>query len=227
MCCCCCRRLSFIASSASAAACCRQDVCWRPDEAHTLATVGDDGIIRLWDTRKPTPITGPADQMSNTSVALSCVAANPHHPYMLAAGGNDKNVTLWDARAPGSPLHVIAAHKEQITRIKFHPHRSSLLASSGGDRRVNVWDLSKIGMEQSPEDAEDGPPELVIGHSGHLASIQDFDWNPEPEQQWNVVSVSEDNRLQVWQLSESWMDNGDNAVSDDGDDESIRSSDVE
>ena len=25
-----------------------------------------------------------------------------------------------------------------------------------------MWDLSKIGEEQSPEDAEDGPPELLV-----------------------------------------------------------------
>lgn len=29
-------------------------------------------------------------------------------------------------------------------------------------RRVNVWDLSRIGQEQSEEDKEDGPPELLV-----------------------------------------------------------------
>ena len=36
------------------------------------------------------------------------------------------------------------------------------MASSGTDRRLHVWDLSKIGEEQSTEDAEDGPPELLV-----------------------------------------------------------------
>lgn len=36
------------------------------------------------------------------------------------------------------------------------------MASSGTDRRLHVWDLSKIGEEQSSEDAEDGPPELLV-----------------------------------------------------------------
>ena len=37
-----------------------------------------------------------------------------------------------------------------------------ILASSGSDRRVNIWDLGRIGAEQTPEDAEDGPPELLV-----------------------------------------------------------------
>ena len=37
-----------------------------------------------------------------------------------------------------------------------------ILASSGSDRRVNIWDTGRIGTEQSPEDAEDGPPELLV-----------------------------------------------------------------
>ncbi len=37
-----------------------------------------------------------------------------------------------------------------------------ILASSCSNRRVNVWDLSKIGMKQSVEDSEDGPPELLV-----------------------------------------------------------------
>lgn len=29
-------------------------------------------------------------------------------------------------------------------------------------RRLNVWDLSRIGDEQFEEDAQDGPPELLV-----------------------------------------------------------------
>lgn len=42
---------------------------------------------------------------------------------------------------------------------------------SGTDRRLHVWDLSKIGEEQTAEDAEDGPPELLFIHGGHTAKI--------------------------------------------------------
>ena len=96
------------------------------------------------------------------------------------------------------------------------------------DRRLNVWDLSKIGEEQTPEDAEDGPPELLFIHGGHTAKIADFDWNGAPRgrpapaprappapaphrrrdaragtENWVVASVAEDNILQVWQVAEN------------------------
>ncbi|ONM07071.1 hypothetical protein ZEAMMB73_Zm00001d033250 [Zea mays] len=41
-----------------------------------------------------------------------------------------------------------------------------------------VWDLSRIDQEQTPEDAEDGPPELMFIHGGHTSKISDFSWNP-------------------------------------------------
>ena len=58
-----------------------------------------------------------------------------------------------------------------------------------------MWDLSKIGEEQSAEDAEDGPPELLFIHGGHTAKISDFSWNPNDP--WVICSVSEDNIMQV------------------------------
>ena len=71
--------------------------------------------------------------------------------------------------------HVRFAHRKQLNvfeycvctlhfdQVQWSPHNETILASSGTDRRLHVWDLSKIGEEQSPEDAEDGPPELVVG----------------------------------------------------------------
>jgi WD40 repeat protein len=45
-----------------------------------------------------------------------------------------------------------------LLQVQWSPHNETILASSGTDRRLHVWDLSKIGEEQSSEDAEDGPP---------------------------------------------------------------------
>lgn len=48
---------------------------------------------------------------------------------------------------------------------------------------------------QTPEDQEDGPPELLFVHGGHTSKISDFTWNPNDD--WVVASVAEDNILQV------------------------------
>ncbi|CAF1202293.1 unnamed protein product [Adineta steineri] len=59
----------------------------------------------------------------------------------------------------------------------------------------------KIGEEQTSDDAEDGPPELLFIHGGHAAKISDFSWNP--NEPWVICSVSEDNIMQVWQMAEN------------------------
>ena len=89
--------------------------------------------------------------------------------------------------------------------MHWSPYDESVLASCSADRRIALWDLSRIGAEQSAEDAEDaGLPELLFLHGGHT-------WNPNYE--WCVGRVSEDNVMQVWCLAE------DVYAEDDDDDE--------
>lgn len=59
----------------------------------------------------------------------------------------------------------------------------------------------RINEEQTAEDAEDGPPELLFIHGGHTSKVSDFSWNPCDD--WVVSSVSEDNILQIWQMAEN------------------------
>jgi histone-binding protein RBBP4 len=61
--------------------------------------------------------------------------------------------------------------------------------------------IFRIDEEQTPEDAEDGPPELLFIHGGHTSKISDFSWNPCED--WVVASVAEDNILQIWQMAEN------------------------
>jgi hypothetical protein len=54
---------------------------------------------------------------------------------------------------------------------------------------------ASLHLLQAPEDAEDGPPELLFIHGGHTSKISDFAWNPSDD--WVIASVAEDNILQV------------------------------
>ncbi len=75
------------------------------------------------------------------------------------------------------------------------------MGSASSDRRIHIWDLSRIGEEQTPEDAEDGPPELLFIHGGHTSKISDFSWNM--NDRWVIASVADDNILQIWQMAEN------------------------
>lgn len=66
--------------------------------------------------------------------------------------------------------------------------------------KLNSYD-GRIGEEQTPEDAEDGPPELLFIHGGHTSKISDFSWNLLED--WVIASVAEDNILQIWQMAEN------------------------
>jgi len=97
-------------------------------------------------------------------------------------------------------IQTLEGHTDQVFNLSWAPFNESILASCSADRRVIIWDLSRIGMEQSPEDAEDGPPELLFIHGGHCSKVSDFSWNMNDP--WTLLSVADDNVLQVWNMAE-------------------------
>ena len=175
-----------------------EDVEWSSRHSHLFASVGDDRKLLIWDARQggSSPPSVAVEQAHADDV--NCVSFNPFNEFLLATGGSDSTVALWDTRNTKQKLHLLEGHKEAIYQLSWAPFNEAVLASSSSDRRVNVWDVSKIGAEQTPEDAEDGPPELLFVHSGHTSKVSDFHWNQNED--WVVASVSEDNILQIWQM---------------------------
>lgn len=94
------------------------------------------------------------------SDAINSVSWNTGVEYLLATGSADKTIGIWDMRNLSVKLHSCDVHHDVISKVEWHPFEKAVLASSGYDRRINFWDLNKCGEEQTPEDAEDGPPEL-------------------------------------------------------------------
>ena len=122
---------------------------------------------------------------------------------------------LHDIRAPTKKLHVFESHTDEVLHLAWSPHNPTIFSSASSDRRINIWDLSLIGQEQTPDDQEDGPPELLFVHGGtsspitrehdnshpigHTARPTDFCWAPGESENWTAASVSEDNVVMVWQ----------------------------
>jgi len=145
---------------------------------------------------------------------INAVAFHPFTDFLLATASSDWTVGIWDVRKLSTHLHSLEKHENEVFQVSWCPFTCSeaVLASSSSDRRINVWDLTHIGEEQSEEEIEDGPPELLFVHGGHTSQISDFSWDvTEP---WIISSVSEDNVLQVWKMAETMYTNDDQFISD-------------
>ncbi|KDD73513.1 hypothetical protein H632_c2101p0 [Helicosporidium sp. ATCC 50920] len=181
-----------------------EDVAWHPQHGALFGSVGDDKKLIIWDLRKPGEAAG-EQRVEAHSAEVNCLAFNPHNQSILATGSADRTVALWDLRNLSRRLHLFENHSEEVFQVGWSPSHETVLASSGADRRLMIWDLARIGDEQSPDDAEDGPPELLFVHGGHTAKISDFAFDPNDD--WVVASVAEDNILQIWQPADSiWAD---------------------
>lgn len=179
-----------------------EDVAWHSKHEHMFGSVGDDKQLLLWDTRKPS--SDPSSRLNSVEAhqaEVNCLSFNPFNEYVLATGSADKTVAIFDIRNLSQRVHTFQNHTEEVFQIGWSPKHETILASCGADRRLMCWDLSRIGDEQTPEDAEDGPPELLFIHGGHTSKISDFAWNANDD--WVVASVAEDNILQVWQMAEN------------------------
>lgn len=174
-----------------------EDVAWHLHHEHYFGSVGDDKRLLLWDTRQGKPTS----QVEAHAAEVNSLSFNPFSEFLVATASADRTVGLWDLRDLRQRLHSFTGHTEEVFGVQWAPFNETVLASSGSDRRLHVWDLSRIGDAQAPEDAEDGPPELLFVHGGHTAKISDFAWNP--NEAWVLASVAEDNILQIWQMAEN------------------------
>ena len=174
------------------------DVDWHKHMAHLFGSVGDDSKLLLWDAREGGSPSQSVERAHGMDVEVNCISFNPYAEHLLATGGSDNMVNLWDLRKFTKPMHTLEGHQDGVFQISWAPFNETILGSCSKDRRVHIWDLSKIGDEQDPEDAEDGPPELLFIHGGHTAGVSDFSWNSTDH--WVIASVADDNILQVWQM---------------------------
>lgn len=185
--------------------------------AGTLA-VSKDSTSRRRGCRRTRPRSTPWRLLRITRISLlrvlptRCVLRSSSFPLrlfslLLAVPSLTRflsqTVALWDLRNLKLKLHTFESHTEEVLQLAWSPTNETVFASASGDRRINLWDVSKIGLEQTPEDAEDGPPELMFVHGGHTSRPTDLTWSPHEEEEFTLATVAEDNVLQVWRPSQT------------------------
>ncbi|KJX99638.1 histone acetyltransferase type B subunit 2 like protein [Zymoseptoria brevis] len=177
------------------------DVQYHPQHGkHLFGSVSDDLSMCLMDTRGKSD-SKPAIVFKDAHTdAINTLSFHPKHDKLFATGSHDKTIGIFDLRFPNhGKIHSLEGHKDTITKVEWHPTDSGIIASASNDRRIIFWDISKAGAEQTPEDAEDGPPEMLFMHGGHTNHPSDFSWNKNDP--WVMCSAGEDNLIQCWRAS--------------------------
>lgn len=177
------------------------DVQYHPLIRHFLGTVSDDLTMQILDLREASSTKSVITATGGHTDAINALAFNPRAEYIVATASADQTVGIWDIRNTREKVHTLVGHTDAVTSLAWNPKESAILGSGGYDRRVMFWDLSKVGEEQTPDDAEDGPPELLFMHGGHTNHLADFSWNQNDP--WLLCSAAEDNLLQIWKVAKS------------------------
>ncbi|MHC5541527.1 WD40 repeat domain-containing protein, partial [Singulisphaera rosea] len=105
-------------------------------DGKSLASSGDDGSVKLWDTET---MKCQADLLDHSGF-VDALAFSPDGK-ILASGGVDKTVRLWNV-ATGHHLLTLEGHTAMVRQIRFSPDGSTLMTyaeSPGRPPEVYLW----------------------------------------------------------------------------------------
>lgn len=146
----------------------------------TFLSGGEDGTLRLWDSRTGQPIWTLA---GHAGPVLSCAYA-PDGSAILS-GSVDRTIKVWDA-ASGRERATLSGHAAPVTALAMLPE-GRVAISGSTDSTIRIWDLV-AGREMG----------LLRGHSREVTAL-----SVEPGGR-HVLSAGLDGTIKRWEVS-TWQ----------------------
>jgi WD40 repeat protein len=154
-------------------------------DGHTLATVGDDASVRLWDMTAADR-TASVRVLSGHSARLVDVAFSRDGRW-LATAGEENTARLWNlAAADPTAASSMLPHERSVNTLAFSPD-NHWLATGSSDGTVRVWDLL------SPNPSA-GPIPLSVHADVRKVAFS-------PNSQWLVAGDTENYTVMLWRLT--------------------------
>jgi len=172
-----------------------EHVAFSPHKQTIFSASLQNGFVAFYDINSKKPIT----HLRAHRQPVYSVSFNPLNENFLLTASGDRTTALWDKRNLSRRLHSFEGHFSEVFRAEWSPFSETHFMTCSADRRVMVFDVNMIGLEQTPDEANDGPPELKFVHGGHTDKVGDIAWNPAIP--WVVGSVADDNVVHFWKMN--------------------------
>jgi WD40 repeat protein len=144
------------------------------EEGPLLASVSDDGAIRLWDAHSE----GHRPALEGSPPPSHALALS-HDGRLLASASDDGTVRLWDVRS-GTRLHALERYPNQHGAMGFS-RDGALLATSSREGMLWLWDVRSGALLRVLE--------------GHKTAVEALAFSPEGGL---LASASSEGRLYLW-----------------------------
>ncbi|KAA2254060.1 hypothetical protein F0L68_31100 [Solihabitans fulvus] len=164
-------------------------VAFSPDR-RTLASVGADHTVRLWNTATPGEAASLGQPLIGSFGIVWTVAFSPDG-HTLATGSNDNTVRLWNVTDPARPSALgqpLSGHTDAIYSVAFSPDGHTL-ASASADHTVLLWNVSDPNQ----------PTSLGQPLTGHTDSVYSVAFSQDGH---TLASGSADHTVRLWNVAD-------------------------